>query len=221
MPSDLVVENLSISPGSGEPGSTATVSFKIRNNGDIAYPSHTNIRLSASSSNVTVNDTLLASIEIPLIANVVIPGVGTSGTYHVWVILDVNNEANQGSNTSNDKAHQPFVITVPPPPTAIGDFVQVYNTGNSGLRVRTPNACDSPLIGQNRFDGNVGKVIDGPQSCTINNVNYTMWKVQWHGEWNGFLFSICQYQRRYPYWNDDHCRTDLYRYTRENNYCRR
>ncbi len=188
LPSDLVVENLSVTPGSGEPGSNATVAFRIRNNGDIAYPSLTNIRLSASSSNVTVNDTLLASIEIPQIAkgatyqvsqNVVIPGVGASGIYYVWVILDVNNEANQGSNTSNDKANQPFVVTVPPPPSAIGDFVQVYNTGTSGLKVRSPNACDSPLIGQNRFDGATGKVIDGPQTCNIGGSNYAMWKIQW------------------------------------------
>ena len=189
LPSDLVVENLSVTPNSGEPGSNATVSFTIRNNGGVAYPSRTNIRLSASSSNVTTNDPLLASIATPRIdpgatypvsQGVTIPGVGDiSGTYYVWVILDVNNEANQGSNTANDKANTPFIVTVPPPPSAIGDFVQVYNTGTSGLRVRSPNACDLPLMGQNRFDGVVGKVIDGPQTCNINGINYTMWKVQW------------------------------------------
>ncbi len=189
LPSDLVVENLSVTPGSGEPGSTAKVSFTIRNNGDIAYPSRTNIRLSASSSSDTVNDALLASIEIPKIAkgapyqvsqDVIIPGVSASGIYYVWVILDVNKEANQGGNTYNDKANQPFVVTVPAPPSAIGDFVQVYNAGTSGLRVRSPNACDVPhLIGKNRFDDAVGKVIDGPQTCTIEEINYTMWKIQW------------------------------------------
>ncbi|MCR4290996.1 MAG: putative Ig domain-containing protein [Candidatus Scalindua sp.] len=187
--SDLVIENFSIIPNSGEPGTPATVNFTIHNiDSGPAYSSRTNIRLSSSSSDVTTGDTLLRSIETPRIEagatydiseSVTISDVDTSGTYYVWVILDVNNEANQGSNTSNDKTNRPFIVTVPPPPSKIGDYVQVYNTGTDGLRVRSPNACDSPLIGQNRFDLDTGKVIDGPQTCNLSGNDYQMWKIQW------------------------------------------
>ncbi len=91
--SDLVIEGFSVTPASGEPGSSATVTFTIRNKGGgVAYPSLTNIRLSPSNSNVTTNDPLLASIETPQIAagatylinqKVTIPEVDTSGTYYV------------------------------------------------------------------------------------------------------------------------------------------
>jgi len=68
---------------------------------------------------------------------------------------------------------------VPTSPTEIGDYVQVYGTGASGLPVRSPSAGDSPLPGVDRFDGNQGRVIDGPQSCNLDGKNYTLWKIQW------------------------------------------
>ncbi|MEJ0091441.1 MAG: Calx-beta domain-containing protein [Limisphaerales bacterium] len=189
--SDLVIQNLSVTPNTGEPGGTATVSFTIKNTGSgIAYPSSANIRLNSSSTGVTVSDTpLVIGVDTPSLPPngtyfvsqvVMIPQVAFSGTYFVWIIVDVNNEANQ-SDTSNasDKVKFPITISIPAVPTAIGDYVQVYATGSSGLRVRSPNVCDVALVGGNHFDGAQGRVIDGPQLCTISGVTYTFWKIQW------------------------------------------
>jgi hypothetical protein len=189
--SDLVLQNLTVTPTTLESGSAATVAFTIRNVGlGIAYPSSANIRLNSSSTGVTINDTplvigvntpgLAPSETFPVTLSVTIPQVGTAGTYYVWVIVDVNNEANQ-SDTSDvsDKAKVPMTITVPPAPTAVGDSVQVYGTGTSGLRLRSPNPCDAPVVGANHFDGAQGRIIGGPQICPINGVSYTFWKIQW------------------------------------------
>jgi hypothetical protein len=189
--SDLVIQNLSVTPNTGEPGGTATVAFTIRNAGSgKAFKSSANIRLNSSSTGVTVNDTpLVIDVETPsLVPNetfpisqtVTIPHLAVSGTYYVWVIVDVYNEANQSDmSDASDKAKVAITINVPPPPTAIGNYVQVYSTGTSGLRVRSPNVCDTPLVGANHFDGAQGRVIDGPQPCTISGVPYTLWKIQW------------------------------------------
>lgn len=122
--SDLVVENLSVNPTSDSAGSQVIVSFGIRNQGiGAANASTTNIRLAASSTDVTTSDPLLASISTPSIAGgdtftvsqpVTIPAVDP-GSYFVWVIVDVNNTANQ-SDTTNDRVNTGFTITPGPPP---------------------------------------------------------------------------------------------------------
>lgn len=56
-PSDLVIENLRVSPGQAVAGDAVTVSFSIRNAGSgVAYPSVANIRLNASSTAVLPSD---------------------------------------------------------------------------------------------------------------------------------------------------------------------
>lgn len=189
--SDLVIQNLSVTPNSGEPGSTATIAFTIRNTGlGIAYPSSANVRLNSFVTGVAANDTpLVIGVDVPQLdlnepfaisRLVTIPQVAASGTYYVWAIVDVDNEANQSDTLdASDKAKVPITITVPPAPTAIGNYVQVFNTGTSGLRVRSPDACGTPLVGANRFDGAQGRVVAGPQPCTFDGVTYTLWKVQW------------------------------------------
>ena len=70
--------------------------------------------------------------------------VNASGIYYIWVIVDVNNEANQSDNSdASDKAKAPLSVTVPMPPASTGDYVQVYSTGTSGLRVRSSRKCIS------------------------------------------------------------------------------
>jgi subtilase family serine protease len=117
--SDLVVENLVVNPTSGAAGISATVSFMIRNQGSAtANASTTNIRLSSSSSNVTTNDPLLATVSTPSLAqgetqnvsrNVTVPSVSPGG-YFVWVIADVNSTAGQ-SNEANDRVNSQFTVT--------------------------------------------------------------------------------------------------------------
>jgi uncharacterized membrane protein len=144
--SDLIPQNLAVTPNLGPAGSNATVSFTIRNQGSgTAKESTTNIRINTSSSNVTKDDPLLASINIPSISPggtytvsqpVTIPSNRPTGTNYIWVILDVNRTANQ-SNETNDRAYVPFTvslssgsakvsqgITITPAPVIVGQNFQ-------------------------------------------------------------------------------------------------
>jgi len=129
-PSDLITQGLATNPTNGPAGSSAAVSFTIKNQGgSVAGSSMTNIRISNSSANVTTSDPLLASISTPSIGaggtfpinqSVTIPLSLGTGTKYIWVILDVNSSAGQGStNELNDKSNVPFVITVPPAPDLV------------------------------------------------------------------------------------------------------
>ncbi|RLA19105.1 MAG: hypothetical protein DRQ56_06135 [Gammaproteobacteria bacterium] len=119
---DLVVESLEVVPTSGVPGSNGVVNFTIRNLGSsAALASTTNVRLSASNANVTINDPLLATVNTPGIPidgglsvsqPVTIPAVNT-GSYYIWVTLDVDSTAGQ-SNEGNDQAATPFEVTEVP-----------------------------------------------------------------------------------------------------------
>lgn len=55
----------------------------------------------------------------------------------------------------------------------IGDKVEVYNTGSSGLVIHGPSACDQQV--GSKSDGDQGKIIDGPVTCG----GYTRWKIKW------------------------------------------
>lgn len=136
-PSDLIVEGLSVSPGSGAPGSAATVFFTIRNQGlGSAAAATTNVRLSPSAVQPSTSDPLLAPVEVPALTAgathaaqvpVSIPSVA-SGSYYVWVIADVGSTANQSDET-NDRASTPFtVVATNPEVLSNGSF----SSGTSG-----------------------------------------------------------------------------------------
>jgi len=118
--SDLVIQNLSVSPTSSLAESSVTVSFTIYNQGSgTANANTTNIRLNTSSGNVTTSDPLLASFSIPSIAagstynvsrTVTISSGSSAGLHYVWAILDVNSTANQ-SNETNDRGYTTFTVT--------------------------------------------------------------------------------------------------------------
>ncbi len=120
--SDLVVQNLTVSPSSGTAGSSATVSFTVYNQGNgTANASTARIRINTSSSSVLTSDTLLATVSVPGISSggsysvsqsVTIPSDQSYGTNYIWVILDVDSTANQ-SNETNDKASTTFTVTTP------------------------------------------------------------------------------------------------------------
>lgn len=115
---DLVPQNLSVSPSSVNAGSNVTASFTVRNIGTAAAASSkTNLRLSTSSSTVTTSDPLLKTVTTPSLGAgssythnevLTIPNV-SSGTYYVWVILDVDSTVGQ-SDESNDKANTPISV---------------------------------------------------------------------------------------------------------------
>lgn len=58
----------------------------------------------------------------------------------------------------------------------LGDTVEVFNTGASGLVVRDAPAGNA--IGK-KYDGNRGMVLAGPQSASLGGVVYAWWKVRW------------------------------------------
>jgi hypothetical protein len=58
----------------------------------------------------------------------------------------------------------------------LGDTVEVFNTGASGLLVRDAPAGN--IIGK-KYDGYRGMILAGPQSAPIGGVVYTWWKVRW------------------------------------------
>jgi len=122
-PSDLIIQNLRVSPTSGQARSSVTVSFTIYNQGSgTANANTTNIRLNTTAGNVTTSDPLLASLSIPSISAgstynvsriVTIPIGSSTGLHYVWAILDVNSTANQ-SNESNDRTNTAFTVTTAP-----------------------------------------------------------------------------------------------------------
>ncbi|QXD15897.1 peptidoglycan DD-metalloendopeptidase family protein [Rhodocaloribacter litoris] len=109
---DLVPEELVISPNRVQTGGAAAVSFVVTNRGGGTAPAtRTNVRLSASPTEVTVQDPLLATLATPSLApgesvthemQVTIPGNLAPGTYYVWVIVDVESSAGQ-NDESNDR----------------------------------------------------------------------------------------------------------------------
>ena len=117
--SDLITQNLQVTPNHGVAGSNATVSFRIYNQGaGVANANTTNIRIKSSTGHPTVSDPLLASLSIPSIPaggyydvsqSVTIPSDSPTGTNYIWVILDVNHTANQ-SNEDNDYASVVFTV---------------------------------------------------------------------------------------------------------------
>ena len=140
--SDLVVQSLGVTPGSGPPGSSVTLSLTIKNQGSgTASASTANLRLSTSASTVTTSDLLVAQLGVPAITAggafsvdeaVTIP-VGTPpGMHYVWAILDVNSVANQ-SDFANDKANTAFTVTAAcGPPIAVSASVMGSSTWSPG-----------------------------------------------------------------------------------------
>jgi hypothetical protein len=59
---------------------------------------------------------------------------------------------------------------------SLGDTVEIFNTGASGLVVRDAPAGNS--IGK-KYDGSRGMILAGPQSASYGGVVYNWWKVRW------------------------------------------
>ena len=138
---DLIVQNMSVNPTTGLPGSSATVSVTLRNQGSgTASASTTRLRINLSSATVSTSDLpILADVNVPAIAPngtyvsntvVTIPANRPAGTDYIWATADAFNVANQ-SNQSNDQAVAAYSVQaahrVGPPPSR---------------RVRAPSAME-------------------------------------------------------------------------------
>jgi murein DD-endopeptidase MepM/ murein hydrolase activator NlpD/N-acetyl-anhydromuramyl-L-alanine amidase AmpD len=118
---DLVGQGLAVSPSSGEAGSDLTVSFTIRNQGNLgAKASSAEIRLGSSSNAVSSSDPLLATVGVPALGigasyavnqTVTLPESAVPGLSYVWVLLDVEDTAGQEvKSRANDQINTPFTI---------------------------------------------------------------------------------------------------------------
>ena len=196
--SDLIIQNLSVTPTSGNAGSNATVSFTIYNQGGgTANANTTNVRINQSSSGVTTSDPLLVSLSIPSIPaggsynvnqNVTIPSGQPAGTNYVWVILDVYNQANQ-SNINNDKGYVVFTVTSSGTQverivngsfssgssgwTLVGDFWAGTNFSN----YRTPpgyaaGGVDSTGVAKNGANGQMYQNVNIPSNATSATLSF-------------------------------------------------
>jgi uncharacterized protein (TIGR03437 family) len=145
IPSDLIPQNLIVTPTSGLPGSSVAFSFSIRNQGaGQAAASITRIWLNTSSGAVTANDYLLTSINVPALAAgavhpvaqiLTIPANRNPGTHYLWVVVDADSTANQ-SNENNDKARVAFTVTAPPSDLVAQNLTLNPASGKAGLRVK-------------------------------------------------------------------------------------
>jgi len=120
---DLVVRDLSVTPTAAVAGANVTVAFSVANVGDApALASTVRVRINDDPTSVTTSDTLLAELGTNALADgqsqtytqaVTAPSGLADGTYYVWVVADVFNEANQ-SSYDNDRGVVPIVIVGEP-----------------------------------------------------------------------------------------------------------
>lgn len=117
---DLITQNFNMSPNPVNAGSNLAISFDVKNQGgSTSNACTTNVRINQSSSSVSSSDPLIASLSTPSLAanatttlntNYTVPST-YSGTYYVWVILDVNSTAGQGTaNEANDKTNYQLIV---------------------------------------------------------------------------------------------------------------
>ncbi len=205
--SDLVPQNLTVNPTSGLAGSNASVSFTIYNQGiGIANASTTDIRISTSNSSVTTSDPLLAQINTPSIAaggsnqvtqSVAIPNNLSPGTYYVWVILDVNNIANQ-SNLSNDKAYESFTVINSNNTQNSLDNLWVTNSGVESVVVNDATNTiyiggNFTLVGPPTGGGGVIDAASGTVDTGFPNVNGIIYAVAPDGSGGWYIGGIFTY----------------------------
>jgi len=68
----------------------------------------------------------------------------------------------------------------------IGDTVEVYNcpTSSVGLNVRYDPAGSE--TGVRKYDGDLGMVLDGPQTAALGGTTYTWWEIRWEDGLEGW-----------------------------------
>ncbi len=118
--SDLMPQNLALSPLGGLPGSSVQVGFTVINKGLSASLATTvSIRLSTSPSSLSTGGPLLGSVPVDALApgaqrsffpSFLIPSGTAAGQWYVWVLVDPGLSAHQGTLTINDRANTLFTV---------------------------------------------------------------------------------------------------------------
>ncbi|HEY2772549.1 MAG TPA: CARDB domain-containing protein [Candidatus Binatia bacterium] len=116
---DLIVDSLSVAPGSGPNGTSVQITATIRNQGDApAVASKTRIRINTDPTGVLPTDTALCnSLATPALnagdtAEVTcMPALMARppGANYIWAIADAGPDVTE-SNEDNNKINQPFTI---------------------------------------------------------------------------------------------------------------
>jgi murein DD-endopeptidase MepM/ murein hydrolase activator NlpD/subtilase family serine protease len=116
---DLVVDSLTVSPGSGPNGTTVRVTATIRNQGNAEAPaSVTRVRINQSSTSVgPADDAICGSVATPVLAPGASAEVGCSpkiaarpaGANYIWAIADVNKSIGQVA-VDNDRKSTLFTV---------------------------------------------------------------------------------------------------------------
>ncbi|MDE0427264.1 MAG: T9SS type A sorting domain-containing protein [Candidatus Poribacteria bacterium] len=178
---DLVVESISASESTVEPGERFRLSATVRNRGSGESRS-TRLRYyrssdaSISTSDTEVDTDSVSSLDADETSNEWdnITAPNTPGTYYFGACVDsVRDESNTNNNCSTAVR-----VTVETPGLRIRDSVFAQNTvggGFNGLRVRSGAGTAFDQIG-GVWDGATGRITDGPRTAN----GYTWWKIRWN-----------------------------------------
>ena len=201
---DLVVESISASESTVEPGERFRLSATVRNRGSGDARS-TRLRYYRSSdASISTSDTEVGTDSVRSLDadetsdewdNITAPD--TPGTYYFGACVDsVRDESNTSNNCSNairitvQSAQQPVGL-------GVGDSIFVQNAsggGLNGLIVRSGAGTGFKHI-ISVFNGATGTIRDGPKQRN----GYTWWKVRWDhsnavfcdvNPWDGWVFEF-------------------------------
>ena len=179
--SDLVVESISASESTVEPGESFRLSATVRNQGSGEARSTTLRYYRSSNSSISASDTEVDTDSVSsLDADETsdewdsLTAPSTAGVYYFGACVDsVSGESNTSNNCSTA-----IRITVEAPGLRVGDSVFAQNTvggGFNGLRVRSGAGTGFDIIG-GVWDDAIGTITDGPGTAN----GYTWWKVRWN-----------------------------------------
>ena len=179
--SDLVVESISASESTVEPGESFRLSATVRNQGSGEARSTTLRYYRSSNSSISASDTEVDTDSVSsLDADETsdewdsLTAPSTAGVYYFGACVDsVSGESNTSNNCSTA-----IRITVEAPGLRVGDSVFAQNTvggGFNGLRVRSGAGTGFDIIG-GVWDDATGTITDGPGTAN----GYTWWKVRWN-----------------------------------------
>ncbi|MBI1852624.1 MAG: hypothetical protein HYR85_19955 [Planctomycetes bacterium] len=185
--SDLIAENLSVSPADVFAGSSVVVSFAVRNVGPgMAAASIARVRLNTNPNSVNSNDpqlgadvpvpSLQSGVAFPFSQGVTIPAGSPIGSDFVWVSVDATATAGQGNNSRNDSASVPLTVEAVIPPLEIMTFSQADRTDvarNETLTLITTTAIDPQSVSIDGLQVRTGlDVVPGRLVITDNMISF-------------------------------------------------
>ncbi|MDD2297094.1 MAG: CARDB domain-containing protein, partial [Sphaerochaetaceae bacterium] len=194
---DLVIDTYycSVSPNSASPGSTVTISYRIRNIGSVnAGGSHTYFYFS-NDNNINSNDYYLGYVSEPAIAaggyrdwtkSVTIPTEALSGVRYLGIIADANNSVTESNESNNGGGLQITIIQNPSlsaNPTALNfGNVPLYTMPYLSYQLTGSNLTGNVTVSiPSNLPMNISTSQNGTYSTTLTvvptggNVNQAIW----------------------------------------------